>query len=55
METKTQIVTQLVAALLSAPQWKEFDYSHIVEIACDVADMIIDTTTEEIPFPETVV
>jgi hypothetical protein len=44
METRTQIVTQLVAALLSAPQWKEYDYSHIVEIACDVADMILKQT-----------
>ena len=69
METKTQIVTQLVAAFLTSPvrmeqirngmdaeyQMYSSDHEIAVAYANIVADEIINTTTEEIPFPETVV
>jgi hypothetical protein len=69
METRTQIVTQLVAAFLTSPVRMEqirnnmdaefamygSDHEIAVAYANIVADMIINTTTEEIPFPETVV
>jgi hypothetical protein len=53
METRTQIVTQLVAAMISSGM--KSDYFEMVDHCIDVADYIIDETTEEIPFPETVV
>lgn len=69
METKTQIVTQLVAAFLTNDERMDqirdcmdaeyqmymSDHEVAVAYANIVADMIIDKTTEEIPFPETVV
>ena len=69
METKTQIVTQLVAAFLTNDERMEqirngmdaeyqmygSDHKIAVAYANIVADEIIDKTTEEIPFPETVV
>jgi hypothetical protein len=54
METRTQIVTQLVAAMISNNA-TELSIIEIVIFARDIADEIIETTTEEIPFPETVV
>ena len=53
METRTQIVTQLVAAMISSGM--KSDVSNMIMHARDIADEIIETTTEEIPFPETVV
>jgi hypothetical protein len=53
METRTQIVTQLVAAMISSDMTS--DVSLMIRHARDIADEIIETTTEEIPFPETVV
>jgi len=69
METKTQIVTQLVAAILVDPirmeqvrnsmdiehQIYSSDHGLAVAYACIVADEIINQTTEEIVFPERVV
>ena len=69
METRTQIVTQLVEAILTSPvrmeqirngmdaeyQMYSSDHEIAVAYANIVADEIIETTTEEIPFPETVV
>ena len=69
METKTQIVTQLVAAILVDPirmeqvrnsmdiehQIYSSDHELAVAYACIVADEIINQTTEEIVFPERVV
>jgi hypothetical protein len=55
METRTQIVTQLVAAMISTGKMKSDYYVEMVMLARDIADEIINTTTEEIPFPETVV
>lgn len=63
---KTQIVTQLVAALLtnndrlrdirfsynSESQVTMSDYEVAVDYACMVADNIIDKTTEPIEFPQ---
>lgn len=54
METKTQIVTQLVAAMISNNAINMTN-TEMVIMARDIADEIINTTTEEIPFPETVV
>ena len=54
METKTQIVTQLVAAMISNNAI-DMTNTEMVIMARDIADEIIETTTEEIPFPETVV
>jgi len=53
METRTQIVTQLVAAMISSDMTS--DVSIMIRHALEIADAIIETTTEEIPFPETVV
>jgi hypothetical protein len=53
METRTQIVTQLVAAMIT--NYTDMSITDIVIFARDIADEIIETTTEEIPFPETVV
>ena len=53
METRTQIVTQLVAAMIS--NYTDMSITDMVIFARDIADEIIETTTEEIPFPETVV
>jgi hypothetical protein len=63
METRTQIVTQLVAAMISSgmnhdvviSSGMKSDVSNMIMHARDIADEIIETTTEEIPFPETVV
>ena len=69
METRTQIVTQLVEAILTSPvrmeqirngmdaeyQMYSSDHEIAVAYANIVADEIIETTTEEIVFPETVV
>jgi hypothetical protein len=69
METRTQIVTQLVAAFLTNAERMEqirngmdaeyqmysSDHEIAVAYANIVADEIINTTTEEIVFPETVV
>ena len=69
METKTQIVTQLVAAFLTNDERMEqirngmdaehqiysSDHEIAVAYANIVANEIINTTTEEIVFPETVV
>ena len=69
METRTQIVTQLVAAFLTNDERMEqirngmdaeyqmysSDHEIAVAYANIVADEIINTTTEEIVFPETVV
>ena len=63
METRTQIVTQLVAAMISSGMSSDVmisygmksDVSNMIMHARDIADEIIETTTEEIPFPETVV
>lgn len=62
METRTQIVTQLVAALLTSDERMQHirnGMHHDIEIAVAyanmVADEIINTTTEEIVFPETIV
>lgn len=69
METRTQIVTQLVAAFLTSPvrmeqirngmdaeyQIYSSDHEIAVTYANIVADEIIHTTTEEIVFPENVV
>ena len=69
METKTQIVTQLVAAILVDPvrmeqvrnsmdiehQIYSSDHELAVTYACIVADEIINQTTEEIVFPERVI
>ena len=63
---KTQIVTQLVAALLTnserlrdirfsydaQSQAKMSDHEVAVDYACMVADYIIDRTVEPIEFPE---
>ena len=54
METRTQIVTQLVAAMISNNAI-DMTITEMVIMARDIADEIIETTTEEIPFPETVV
>jgi hypothetical protein len=54
METRTQIVTQLVAAMISNDAI-HMTNTDMVIMARDLADEIINTTTEEIPFPETVV
>ena len=54
METRTQIVTQLVAAMISNNA-TVLSITEMVIMARDIADEIIETTTEEIPFPETVV
>ena len=54
METRTQIVTQLVAAMISNDAI-DMTNTEMVIMARDIADEIIETTTEEIPFPETVV
>ena len=54
METRTQIVTQLVAAMISAG-FKSADWSGSVAQCVELADYIISQTTEEIPFPETVI
>jgi hypothetical protein len=54
MEVRTQIVTQLVAAMISNNA-TELSITEMVIFARDIADEIIETTTEEIPFPETVV
>ena len=54
METRTQIVTQLVAAMISSGMKSDY-YVEMVMMARDIADEIINTTTEEIVFPETVV
>ena len=54
METRTQIVTQLVAAMISNNAINMTN-TEMVIMARDIADEIIETTTEEIPFPETVV
>jgi hypothetical protein len=69
METRTQIVTQLVAAFLTNdermqeirramdPDYQIYGNDHKIAVAYAniVADEIIDKTTEEIVFPETVV
>jgi len=69
METRTQIVTQLVAAFLTNPvrmeqirkgmdiehQIYSLDHEIAVAYANIVADEIINQTTPEIAFPETVV
>ena len=69
METRTQIVTQLVAAFLTNDERMQqirygmdanhqiygSDHEIAVAYANIVADEIIDKTTEEIVFPETVV
>ena len=69
METRTQIVTQLVAAFLTNDERMEqirngmdaeyqmYSSDHAVAVAYAniVADEIINKTTEEIVFPETVV
>ena len=69
METRTQIVTQLVAAILTNEyrmqqvrnsmdaehQIYSSDHEIAVAYACIVADEIINQTTEEIVFPERVV
>jgi hypothetical protein len=69
METRTQIVTQLVAAILTNEyrmqqvrnsmdaEHKIYSSDHeiAVEYACIVADKIINKTTEDIVFPERVV
>ena len=69
METKTQIVTQLVAAFLTNDERMEqirdgmdaeyqmysSDHEVAVAYANIVADVIIDKTTPEIAFPERVV
>lgn len=69
METRTQIVTQLVAAFLTNPvrmeqirygmdaEYKFYGSDHEIAVAYAniVANEIIDKTTEEIVFPETVV
>ena len=69
METRTQIVTQLVAAFLTNDERMEqirngmdaehqiysSDHEIAVAYANIVANEIINTTTEEIVFPETVV
>jgi len=69
METKTQIVTQLVTAFLTSdkrmqqirramdPDNQIYGSDHEIAVAYAniVAKEIIDTTTEEIRFPETVV
>jgi hypothetical protein len=54
METRTQIVTQLVAAMISNNAINMTN-TEMVIMARDIADEIIETTTEEIVFPETVV
>ena len=54
METRTQIVTQLVAAMISNNAI-DMTNTDMVIMARDIADEIIETTTEEIAFPETVV
>jgi hypothetical protein len=54
METRTQIVTQLVAAMISNNAINMTN-TEMVIMARDIADEIINTTTEEIVFPETVV
>jgi hypothetical protein len=54
METRTQIVTQLVAAMISNNAI-DMTNTEMVIMARDIADEIIETTTEEIVFPETVV
>ena len=54
METRTQIVTQLVAAMISNNAI-DMTNAEMVIMARDIADEIIETTTEEILFPETVV
>ena len=54
METRTQIVTQLVAEMISNNAI-DMTNTEMVIMARDIADEIIETTTEEIPFPETVV
>jgi hypothetical protein len=54
METRTQIVTQLVAAMISSGM--SSDVSDMIRHALDIAEEIIQTTyPEEIAFPETVV
>ena len=69
METRTQIVTQLVAAFLTNDErmqqirygmdadYQIYGNDHKIAVAYAniVADEIIDKTTEEIVFPETVV
>ena len=56
METRTQIVTQLVAAMISNNAiYANMSNTDMVIMARDIADEIIDKTTEEIVFPETVV
>jgi len=54
METRTQIVTQLVAAMISSGMDSNYYFEMVIK-ARDIADEIINTTTEEIVFPETVV
>jgi hypothetical protein len=54
METRTQIVTQLVAAMISNNAINMTN-TEMVIMARDIADEIIETTTEDIVFPETVV
>lgn len=54
METRTQIVTQLVAGMISAG-CRRADWSKAVDQCVELADYIISQTTEEIPFPETVI
>ena len=46
METRTQIVTQLVAAMISNNA-TELSITEMVIFARDIADEIIETTTEE--------
>ena len=69
METRTQIVTQLVAAILTNqyrmqqvrnnmdPEYQLYSSDHEIAVtyANIVADEIINQTTEEIAFPERVV
>jgi hypothetical protein len=44
MDTRTQIVTQIVAGMIGAEAWKSYDYSEIIEIAVELADEIIKQT-----------
>jgi hypothetical protein len=54
METRTQIVTQLVAAMISSGI--KSDKRDMIRHALEIADVIIQNTyPEEIAFPETVV
>lgn len=53
MITRTEIVTQLVAGMISAG--KGGDLFDMVDHCVDIANYIIQATTEEIPFPESVI